>query len=415
MTTPEVQSNKQASSIDRGPAFLRLALAVSAAGVVNIGLWIVVLILPNLQSDFGIERGEASLAYSAAMAGFAVGNLVLGRFVDRYGISPIMVVCGLLLAACYTASSYAPNILFFSLLQFPIGFATATGFAPLIADVSHWFQRYRGIAIATTACGNYLAGTLWPLILKDVIATDGWRPALLIVAVACIVVLLPMSFLLRRKISSHGDSASAYSRPTKKTSVSDPVLVALLALAGIGCCMAMAMPQIHIVAYAVDLGLGAETGAEMLSVMLAAGVISRLMCGFLADRIGGVATLMISSVLQYLALCLYVPFDGPTELYTVSLIFGLAQGGIVPSYAIIVREYLPPEVAGRRIGLVFLATVVGMALGGWLAGFIHDLTGSYVLAFIHGIAWNLLNIGVMTFILFRSRPARRVAAPSMAA
>ncbi len=145
----------------------------------------------------------------------------------------------------------------------------------------------------------------------------------------------------------------------------------------------------------------------MVSIMLAGGIFSRLLSGFVADYIGGIRTLLIGSVMQCLALFLYLPFDGLASLYVVSAIFGLAQGGIVPCYALIVREYLPAREAGRRVGIVITATVIGMAVGGWASGVIYDLTGSYQAAFLNGIAWNLLNIAVMVFLLGREkRPGR---------
>jgi MFS family permease len=184
----------------------------------------------------------------------------------------------------------------------------------------------------------------------------------------------------------------------------------VLALAGVACCVAMSMPQVHIVAYCVDLGYGAVAGAEMLALMLGAGVASRLVFGLLADRIGGVMTLLIGSALQGSALALYLPFDGLGALYVVSLLFGLAQGGIVPSYAIIVREYLPAEEAGARIGFVIMATIAGMALGGWMSGAIFDATGSYGMAFLNGILWNALNVGIVLALLLRTRTPRAVPA-----
>lgn len=403
---------RRSGPVDRAPAFVRLVLAIIAATTVNIGLWIVVLILPDLQESFDVDRAGASIAYSSAMAGFAIGNLVLGGWADRFGIAPIMAACGIVLSICYAASAHAPNILVFSVLQFPIGFATAAGFAPLIADTSHWFRKYRGIAIAATACGNYLAGAVWPIILKGPIASGGWEAALLILSGSSIGLLLPLAWLLRKRISLATTEEEAGGAPIKTIPLSNKVLLILLSIAGISCCMAMATPQIHIVAYAVDLGLGAAVGAQMLSVMLAAGVVSRLISGALADRIGGVATLLIGSTLQAIGIFLYVPFNSPASLLAVTILFGLAQGGIVPSYAIIVREYLPPEVAGRRIGLVMLSTIVGMAVGGWASGFIHDLTGSYQAAFLHGVAWNLLNIAIMAFIITRSKPRKTRLVPA---
>ena len=163
------------------------------------------------------------------------------------------------------------------------------------------------------------------------------------------------------------------------------------------------MPQIHIIAYCVDLGHGAARGAEMLALMMGAGVLSRLLSGLLIDHLGGVRTLLLGSIGQLLTLLLYMPFDGLASLYVVSLVFGLSQGGIVPSYAIIIREFFPASEAGWRVGSVLMATIVGMALGGWMNGLIYDLTGSYNAAFLNGIAFNLLNIAVVCLILFSSR------------
>jgi MFS family permease len=170
------------------------------------------------------------------------------------------------------------------------------------------------------------------------------------------------------------------------------------------------MPQVHIVAYCGDLGFGPTAGAQMLSLMLAGGVVSRLASGLLADRIGGIRTLLIGASLQCLALFLYIPFDGLASLYAVSLVFGLSQGGIVPCYAIIVREYMPAKEAGRRVGMVMMATTVGMAIGGWMTGWIYDMTGSYQTAFLNGIAWNLMNIAAMILVLRRTGSNKGFAA-----
>ncbi len=222
--------------------------------------------------------------------------------------------------------------------------------------------------------------------------------------------MIPLALLLRRQVPETATDvadAAARTRATA-TQLSPRALQGLLALAGLGCCMAMAMPQVHIVALCMDLGFGPAVGAEMLSLMLAGGVVSRLVSGVLADVLGGVRTLLIGSALQCVALFLYLPFDGLVSLYVVSLIFGLSQGGIVPSYAVIVRELLPAREAGARVGFVMMVTILGMALGGWVSGWIYDLTGSYQMAFLNGIAWNFLNIGIMLLILVRTsgqRPA----------
>ena len=398
--------SQPATILDSRASWMRLALSLAVSLVGNVGMWAIIVILPAVQAEFGTDRADASLPYTATMIGFALGNYFIGRAVDRFGVALSLAVSGVLIAVSFAAAAFAPNIATLSALQVLIGFGTAASFGPLIADVSQWFLKRRGIAVAIIASGNYLAGAIWPLILADVLAGPGWRTAYLIVAAATACIMVPLTLFLRRPLPEDAMQASetAAALRARTTGLSPRTLTWLLALAGIGCCVAMSMPQVHIVAYCVDLGYGPAVGAEMLSLMLMGGVASRLVSGVLADRIGGVWTLLIGSTLQMLALILYLPSDALTSLYLVSLIFGLSQGGIVPSYAVIVREYLPAREAGQRVGLVIMATIFGMALGGWMSGWIYDLTGSYKWAFLNGIAFNLLNIAVMLTILTRSRP-----------
>jgi MFS family permease len=235
------------------------------------------------------------------------------------------------------------------------------------------------------------------------IAVDGWRTTHIGVGLFLLATMLPLALLLRRRIVHHHSAGAAAARRQAEAPFSPMTLQVLLCIAGVACCVAMSMPQVHLVAYCGDLGYGAARGAEMLSLMLGFGIISRVASGFIADRIGGVRTLLLGSVLQGTALALYLLFDGLTSLYVISALFGLFQGGIVPSYAIIVREYFSPKEAGTRVGLVLMATLLGMALGGWMSGAIFDATGSYQAAFLNGIGWNLVNVSIMSWLLLRSR------------
>ncbi len=402
----------QPDYLDSNYSWFRLVVSVLAGTVMSVGMWATVLVLPAVQEEFGISRADASIAFTAAMVGFGFGNMWLGRVVDRFGIVPVLLGAGIVLAASFGLSAFVNSMWMFAVLQLFIGISAAAGFGPLIADLSHWFLRRRGIAVASAACGNYLAGAIWPLVLKGIIDTQGWRMAFIVIASTSIVMVVPLALMLRRRPPQEVSIATATGQGNRFNTIdiglSPRMLQLLLCIAGIACCVAMSMPQVHIVAYCSDLGYGVTVGAEMLSIMLAGGIVSRLASGFVADYIGGVRTLLIGSVLQCLALFLYMPFDGLMSLYIVSLVFGLAQGGIVPSYAIIVREYLPAHEAGRRVGVVIMATVLGMALGGWLSGLIYDLTGSYQAAFLNGIAWNFLNIAIMVMLLLRGR-ARQAA------
>jgi MFS family permease len=349
------------------------------------------------------------------MIGFGLGNIVVGRLVDRLGIFIPMIASTLLLTSGFYFTTLVTNIYQFAILQgLFIGLGTGACFGPLMSDISHWFSKRLGIAIAAAASGNYFAGMLWPLILKNILETEGWRSAQITIAITIFCVMLPLAFLLRKQRPADEVEVSATPNQSTKTqrttNLSTNMLQFLMIVAGVSCCVAMSMPQVHIVAYCADLGYGIARGAEMLSLMLGGGIISRLLSGLLADYIGGVRTLLLGSILQCIALFLYMPFDGLVSLYIVSFVFGLSQGGIVPSYAIIVREYLPAKEAGQRVGLIIFSTVVGMAFGGWLSGLIYDLTNSYDAAFINGIAWNFVNIAIMTFILFRSKPSRELPA-----
>ncbi|MCK7612759.1 MFS transporter [Roseibium sediminicola] len=401
--------------IQDGPyAWFRLAISILLSTLGGAGMWAVVVVLPAVQADFGIDRAGASLPYTATMLGFAAGNYLLGRVVDRFGIVPPVIGSAVSLGAGFALAAIAPDVWLFSLAQgVLVGLGTAATFGPLIADISHWFVKRRGLAVACAACGNYLAGVLWPTFIQWSLATHDWRETYLMIAAICLITMVPLALILRRPPPETA-FATAPGTPAfgaQTTGLSPSALQWLLVLAGIGCCVAMSMPQVHIVAYCVDLGFGVAPGADMLALMTGAGIISRLASGFVADKIGGVKTLLIGSVLQCAALFLYIPFNGLASLYLVSLIFGLSQGGIVPSYAVIVREYLPAREAGQRVGLVIMSTILGMAIGGWLSGWIYDLTGSYSMAFLNGIAWNLLNMAIMVFILFSGRRRR----PSIAA
>lgn len=405
--TPTTLPRDTAHDIDGAYAWTRLAISVLLATIGGVGMWAVVVVLPAVQAEFGVDRADASLPYTATMLGFAAGNVFVGRAIDRYGYWLPALAASLALGGGFLLAAAATSIWQFTVVQgLLIGTGASAIFGPLIADVSHWFARRRGLAVSLAACGNYLAGALWPVVMPYFLETQGWRLTFVGIGIICIAAMVPLVLLLRRPAPVHAAVASGASR-VGSLPLSPNALQTLLVIAGLSCCAAMSMPQVHIVAYCMDLGYGVARGAEMLSIMLAGGVASRIVSGFLADRIGGIRTQLIGTVLQCLALLFYIPFDGLASLYVVSLVFGLSQGGIVPAYAVIVREYLPAHEAGRRVGTVMMSTTLGMALGGWMSGWIYDLTGSYAAAFLNGIAWNLLNIAIMVLLLWRARePAR---------
>ncbi len=392
---------------DSAKAWLRLCIAVLLSTIGGVGMWSFMVALPAIQADFGIGRGEASLPFTLAMIGFACGGVAMGRLADRFGIAVPLAIGTACLGLGYLAVGLSSNLWQVALAHgLLIGIGASASFGPLMADISHWFVRRRGIAVAIAASGNYLAGTLWPPVVQRFIAADGWRMTHTGIGIFLLVTMTPLVFLLRKKINhQHANATAAAARRQADAPFSPLTLQVLLCIAGVACCVAMSMPQVHIVAYCGDLGYGVARGAEMLSLMLGFGIVSRVASGFIADRIGGVRTLLLGSVLQGSALFMYLWFDGLVSLYVISALFGLFQGGIVPMYAVIVREYFSPKEAGTRVGLVLMATLLGMALGGWMSGAIFDLTGSYQAAFLNGIGWNLVNVTIIGWLMVRSRRA----------
>ena len=403
---------------DSAASWRRLALSFLMATIGGVGLWSAVVVLPSIEAEFGLDRGAASLPYTATLIGFAAGGVLMGRLADRFGIALPLGIGAVMIGAGYVGAALATSYWQFLLAQAVlIGMlGSSAGFGPLVADVSHWFRRRRGIAVAICASGNYAAGAAWPPVIQWAVEDFGWRAAHAGIGVFCLVTMLPLAFLLRRRPSIEDAPMPPAGTPGghRRSAIPPARLQALLALAGIGCCVAMSMPQVHLVAYCVDLGFGPAVGAEMLSQMLGLGVVSRLASGVIADRIGGLRTLILGSALQCVALVFFLPFDGLVSLYLVSALFGLSQGGIVPSYALIAREHFPAREAGRRVSIVLMATVLGMALGGWLSGEIHDLTGSYAAAFLNGIAWNLLNLGIALWLLLAGRGTAAPMRPAAA-
>ncbi|MEA3194211.1 MAG: hypothetical protein QOD26_2544 [Betaproteobacteria bacterium] len=396
-------------------AWLRLSAALALMTLGGSGMYVISVALARVQSEFGVTRADASFPYTLTMLGFGLGGILMGRLSDRFGVMTTTMIGAIGLGSGFVLAGNAATLWQFSLAHgLLIGLlGSSATFAPLVADTALWFNRRRGIAVAICASGNYLAGAVWPPIVQHGFDTIGWRNTYVGTGIFCAAAMFLLAFTLRRRpptLEAGAQFKAAFSSE-KPLGLSPNALTAVLAIAGVACCVAMSMPQVHIVAYCGDLGYGATNGAQMLSIMLGFGIVSRLVSGWICDRIGGLRTLLLGSVLQGIALLLFLPFNGLVSLYVVSALFGLFQGGIVPSYAIIIREHFPPREAGVRTGIVLMATLFGMALGGWLSGAIFDLTGSYRAAFINGIAWNLVNLTIVLWLMrLSSRAPRAVPA-----
>lgn len=416
-------SDKTSADLPDSPyAIARLLITLALMTIGGGGMYVIAVVLPIVQTEFGVARADASLPYTFLMIGFGVGGMFMGYLADRFGVMIPLLLGAVGLGLGYSLAAMAGNIWIFTLAHgFLIGLlGCSASFAPLIADTSLWFVRRRGIAVAVCASGNYLGGAIWPPIVEHFVIDIGWRQTYLYLGVFSFVATVGLALLMRRRPpltapaqpAENRGSAPALSAGRAMASksslpfgLSPGKAQGLLCIAGLSCCVAMSMPQVHIVAYCGDLGYGVARGAQMLSLMLACGIVSRLVFGAICDHIGGLRTLLLGSALQMLALTLFLPFNGLASLYVIAALFGLFQGGIVPAYAIIVREHFPAKEAGSRVGMVIMFTMLGMALGGWMSGKVFDLTGSYQAAFINGIAWNVLNLVIVVTLLFRTRRA----------
>ncbi|CAB3805439.1 L-lactate transporter [Paraburkholderia caffeinitolerans] len=403
-------------------AIFRLVVALLIMTMGSSSMYVVSVLLPAVQAEFGVPRAQASLPYTFLMLGFGLGGVIMGRMADRFGVRWPLLVGAISLGLGFTASGFSTGILSFTVIQALLvgAMGSATTFGPLIADTMLWFARRRGIAVAVCASGNYLSGAIWPPIVEVLVERHGWRHTYMELGVFCGVTMFALALLMRGKPPATAVEVPHQAHRPKLVSdrpfgLSPGMVQGMLCVAGVACCVAMAMPQVHIVAYCGDLGYGVARGAQMLSVMLGFGIVSRLVSGLICDRIGGLRTLLLGTALQCVALLLFLPFDGLVSLYVISALFGLFQGGIVPSYAIVVREYFPASEAGARVGAVMMSTLLGMALGGWMSGKVFDLTGSYQAAFLNGIGWNLLNMTIVATLLFRARRSLRAVTASRVA
>ena len=380
-------------------AFLLFILAV----IGTVGMWSVVVFIPEIEKEFKVDRGTSSLLYAATMIGFGFGTVIIGKIFDKHGIKKPIVIASISLIISYylySISIYFWNLLF---LQAFMGFAAAAFFGPAMADITNFFNNRRGLALSIVASANYVAGASWPLVISFALNFVDWRTTHFWISIFCLVSMLPiLGFLKNYKNIQNEEANIMSSKDEPSIKLSNNQLQIILMFAGVCCCVAMSMPQVHMVALCVDNGFGLQVGTEILAVMLYSGMISRIVFGFLSDKIGPLPTILLGSFLQMVSLVFFLPFNSQLSLYMVSLMFGLSQGGIVPAYAIIIRKYLPLQQAGVRVGLVLGATIVGMALGGWISGEIFDLTQSYYLAFVNGILWNLLNILAIIYVIFKS-------------
>ena len=388
---------------------VRLFASLLLMAVAGSAMYAAILVLEPAAVEFGTGRGAGSMPYTLFMIGFALGGVMMGRLSDRFGIIAPALLASLCLPAGLLFAARATELWQFSVsLGVLCGlFGMAATFAPVASDISHWFTARRGLAVGIVISGTYVAGAVWPPILQHLIDTHGWRGTFHGLGILTLFTMLPLSLLLYRPVLVDHEDEDGLTRRDgtrrRPLGLSGRSLQGLLCIAGVGCCVAMAVPQVHIVPFVIDLGFDAVHGARMLALMLGFGVVSRLASGWISDRVGGLKTLFLGSTLQGLVIFAYLFASELTTLYVLAVTFGLSQGGIVPSYTMIIRALFPAGEAGWRIGTTMLFTVCGMALGGWLAGALYDLTGNYTASILAALGFNVLNLGIAAWLLARDR------------
>ena len=410
---------------DRNGAEPAGQIHVLAASVLTLligsgAMFLVVVALKPIAAEFSWPRAVPSLAFSLQFLGAGFGGFLMGRVLDRFGMGPpamvaaITIPCGAMLLSQFEAA-WQLYAIYGVLIGF---FGTGALAAPAMANIARWYIRRRGMAVGLVAGGQALAGIMWPPIFVMVMEAHGWRTMAFAYGAVAAVFLPVLALVLRRRpeIPRGARGAAAPTRGARRlvgpgSPVSVRALQASLCAAIVGCCVAMGLPLGHLVSYVTDLGHPASNAAEVLSLMLMSAFVSRaVFVGLLADNIGGLRALFIFSGGQAAMLAAFTMVDGLAALYAVAILFGLGYGGIFPVYAVAIRELMPVTEAGRRTGLVFLFGALAMGFGSWIGGVLFDMTGTYVSAFLLGVAFNVANLVVLAVLIFRIGPRRMLPA-----
>jgi MFS family permease len=390
-------------------------VALASLMLVACGMGIEYLLWSNVKTisdDMGWSRGTTSLAYTLEMLGTGVGGILMGRLTDRVGVMPVVLIGAIMIPlGAFTLSHVTEAWQFILVFGLLIGFlGNATLFAPLIATATRWFDRRRGLAVAIVASGQGLAGMIWPAVFDVLIADYGWRGALFIYGIFAAVTMPPLVLLLRGRPPGWAAIATSRSEAraggTQFGSLTENVPLILLCLAITCCCIAMAMPLLHVASHAQDIGYTSTQGAYLLVCIMGLSFVGRLGMGFFADRIGGLNAMLIGSAMQALGSLVLIPFDNMIVLYLGAILFGLGFGGLVPMYAVALRSIYPPHSIGWRVGAIFLFGATGMAFGGQLAGTMFDGMETYRWAFAVGFAFNVVNLVILLLVKSITRRSR---------
>ena len=396
-------SPSRADSIEQPYGWVVVIVSMILMTVGTGGQYLVSVAMKPITLEFGWPRWIPSLSFLLAMLGMGIGGIYMGRWMDKSGVhKPVLLGAFMVPIGVYLTNLSQEPIVFLVAHGLFIGLlGNAAMWSPLMANATRWFDRRRGIAVAIVACGQFMA-FIWPPFFRFLIEAVGWRDTYLIFAAMALIIMAPLTLFLRRELPEIMDEKIAGgAAPDRPLGFSKTTLQSLLCCAGLGCCIAMSIPMVHVVNHVQDLGFSFARAAECMSVLFFCGVISRLVWGWVSDYIGGFRTLLSSSVCQFMALILLMVVDDLVGLYIASAIFGLAFGGIIPSYSIVLRDLYPGDEAGQRIGNIYFLTLVGMGSGGFLGGVAFDLTGGYVAAFGLGMLANALNLSIIIPLTWR--------------
>lgn len=403
-----------ANHLFKGAALRRNAVLAASLLFMIIGtgsVFFLVVALKLISAEFDWPRAVPSIAYSLQYFGAGIGGIFMGYCLDKLGMT-IPALCGasMIGAGAVMTSFVSEPWHLYAIYGVMMGFfGRSTLFSPLTANIIRWFEHNKSKAVGIVGSGQALAGALWPPVFQHFFEQVGWRQTSLWYGVFALATMLPLAFILR--LRPPPEAAATAAKPSGRRAGVDarPVLSpmkmqAILSIASIGCCVAMSLPLAHLVSHVSDIGFEPARGAEILSLMLASAAVSSFFgVGYLGGRFGGLKALFVFSTAQALFLAALAFVDGLVAVYVIAALFGLGYGGILPSYPVIVREYLPASQVGRRTAIVILCAGSGMAIGAWLGGAVFDATGSYTNAFLIGAGFNLINLAIIGGLIFRVR------------
>lgn len=401
-------SRTASGGLDSRAAWIATSAALAVMTIAYGAPLIAVLAMKPIAADLDTARSGPAAAGSFTYLGAAFGGIVAGWLVGRLGIKRIVLFGGVMVAAGLVVSASGGLLFLYAGHGVLMGlFGTSCMFSPLLTYVSRWFERRRGAAVALISSGQSIAGAIWPPLLQVGIDEAGWRTTMMTFAAFAAVSVTGLTLVFLRQPPEAASAASGGKARSPHSAaalgLSPNMLTIVLMIAVFCCCVPMAMPMQHVVAYCGDLGFASQYGAAMLSVLLGSAFLARQFWGWLADQLGGVQTLLWSSLVQATALSGFILTHDQTALFAVSAAFGLGLAGLLPAYVIVIREYYAIEEANWRVPTVMFAGLLGMGSGGWGAGLVYDQFGNYQPAFAIGMALNLLNLAVVLFLVTRER------------